>query len=550
MSENNVNITGLNFKYGEYKNLENVNVSNGTIYVTVDEQAMYVDLNDKRIRIGQTISLTNSEWEALKPPYSQDAFYYLTDANALLKYTGTQWVQINSTQDIKNLLGFLGVVSALPSTASAGQICTYSNMNYIYTGSKWESIGTIGSEFLLITTDVEELKTKSATHTAQINTLNELTDIQNKLINKTINYVGEFDSLPSADSYNAYDVCVNKADGKAYYIKADKDTKQWVNTSNIIAELKNYIDLVAAAAGDKGAVEELQSNLETLKTNLNSLTVGATSLKNFKQVEDKISTIESTYATKDELDDTKSAITGDTSSTIKDVEDKLDLASKSISTNTQNIATMVNGATITTFKGIEDKIDNAISTVGQNYATKTELQTATNTLNESIGKVSTDLGTLSQNFTSFKQTADALKYQGTISAITDLPTTNVQIGWTYKVVSEFAKTNIIVSQTDDLNVYIGDLLVATGTEDNAGNIISDTLKWDHIPSGYYADYVPELNMVQSNNPNQVEISLTSSHAAENVTGDLGNFYISSNSESINIQANSNNVLIGMVWGQF
>jgi phosphosulfolactate synthase (CoM biosynthesis protein A) len=47
----------LNFKHGLYGNLFNtdgsnkVDISNGTIYVTTDEKAMYVDLDGKRIRL-------------------------------------------------------------------------------------------------------------------------------------------------------------------------------------------------------------------------------------------------------------------------------------------------------------------------------------------------------------------------------------------------------------------------------------------------------------------------------------------------------------------
>lgn len=41
----------LNFKMGEYKNLPTTKVA-GTVYVTTDEQAMYVDIsNSKRIRM-------------------------------------------------------------------------------------------------------------------------------------------------------------------------------------------------------------------------------------------------------------------------------------------------------------------------------------------------------------------------------------------------------------------------------------------------------------------------------------------------------------------
>jgi hypothetical protein len=87
----------LNFRHGLHSKLieKDVNgqlvvpVSNGTIYVTTDEKAMYVDLNDSRIRLGQIVTLEDvSAWQAMQPPYSEEAFYYIAKENALIKYTG------------------------------------------------------------------------------------------------------------------------------------------------------------------------------------------------------------------------------------------------------------------------------------------------------------------------------------------------------------------------------------------------------------------------------------------------------------------------------
>ena len=115
--------TMLNFRHGSYANLfkeidgvKNVPISNGTIYVTTDEKAMYVDLNNQRIRLGQIITCTFTEWQNLTPPYSTEAFYYVIDKNALLKYNASDssddgysagWVQINSTAELETAIGTL-----------------------------------------------------------------------------------------------------------------------------------------------------------------------------------------------------------------------------------------------------------------------------------------------------------------------------------------------------------------------------------------------------------------------------------------------------------
>ena len=97
----------LKFNRGLYSALKDKAIVNGNVYITTDEKAMYVDIDNQRIRLGQIVCLTQTEWEALKPPYSPDAFYYLTDANAMLKYTGGAWKQINGTQDLKDRISAL-----------------------------------------------------------------------------------------------------------------------------------------------------------------------------------------------------------------------------------------------------------------------------------------------------------------------------------------------------------------------------------------------------------------------------------------------------------
>lgn len=78
---------------------------------------------------------------------------------------------------------------------------------------------------------------------------------------------------------------------------------------------------------------------------------------------------------------------------------------------------------------------------------------------------------------------DAMVYKGTVGtngAITSLPTTNVNIGDTYKFVSE---DYIGIDQ-----VLPGDMVIARGEEDaSTGYIKKGTLTWDIVPSGNDAE---------------------------------------------------------------
>jgi hypothetical protein len=103
----------LKFRKGLFKNLPEVSANTvGTIFVTTDEQAMYVDVAaDKRIRISDFIRV--SSVKDITPPYSTSSLYYVEADNALLKYvettvdgvtTGT-WKQVNGTDDLKDRIG-------------------------------------------------------------------------------------------------------------------------------------------------------------------------------------------------------------------------------------------------------------------------------------------------------------------------------------------------------------------------------------------------------------------------------------------------------------
>lgn len=105
----------LQFKMGRFKDdqgnltLNNAPKKAGTVYVTTDEKAMYVDIDDStRIRIGDIIQYESAKLAA--PPFSTDALYYFIEENALVKWgpfgeDGTMaWKQLNSVSDITTSL--------------------------------------------------------------------------------------------------------------------------------------------------------------------------------------------------------------------------------------------------------------------------------------------------------------------------------------------------------------------------------------------------------------------------------------------------------------
>lgn len=70
---------------------------------------------------------------------------------------------------------------------------------------------------------------------------------------------------------------------------------------------------------------------------------------------------------------------------------------------------------------------------------------------------------------------NGMKYQGT-AGNEPLPTENVKSGYTYMVDKDGFKVGTITAN-------IGDLLIASGEEDNDGYIPTENIVWNHIPSG-------------------------------------------------------------------
>ena len=141
----------VKFKKGLWSKLPETKVE-GTIYVTTDEKAMYVDISgSERIRLGDIIRVNT--FNELQPPFSNEAFYYVEASNALLKrvaVTGEnsevtyEWKQINSTQELTDRL-----------TIVENQVATNKS-----------NISTNKSDISTLKTDVSNLKTTVGSSTS------------------------------------------------------------------------------------------------------------------------------------------------------------------------------------------------------------------------------------------------------------------------------------------------------------------------------------------------------------------------------------------------
>ena len=102
---------------------------------------------------------------------------------------------------------------------------------------------------------------------------------------------------------------------------------------------------------------------------------------------------------------------------------------------------------------------------------------------------------------------DALTYKGTVATTSDLPEASkgVHIGDTYKVNAENSGITI-----NGKAAHLGDLLIATGTEDSNGNITSGTLTWTLVQGNSETDTTYDMKVDAGSGANSAKVGILAS----------------------------------------
>lgn len=143
----------VSFKKGLLASLP-TSYSAGTFYVTTDEKAIYLDVNDStRIRLGDFQEFaTLAELEANTNP-STSALYYVAELNCLAKWDGSKYVQINKDTGATSIevVGTGNAVTSASYNAATRKITltmgeTFATREYvgeIPTGEAYANVDTI-----------------------------------------------------------------------------------------------------------------------------------------------------------------------------------------------------------------------------------------------------------------------------------------------------------------------------------------------------------------------------------------------------------------------
>lgn len=367
----NENLNLLNFKFGQHKNLASQEPSAGTVYVTTDEQAMYIDLPDpassngslKRIRLGDIIIMESTR--DLTPPYSEGAIYYFAKENAMLRWaknpeTGkNEWKQINSTSDVQ--AEFNTRMNEL-SEALEAEVLRSTGKDEAH-DSAIEGINTaLGQR---VTTS--EFATFKETNSAAIKAAKDQAD---KGVEDAANAQSAADD--AADAAEAAQGTADEAKRIAEAaVTQDKlaDAIKDFATDSELAGVKSAIlgqasgadfngtvkGAYEAAAGAQGAAEGAQGAAEAAQRKANE----AYDLANGKTTEAAVDAKLTNYYTKTQIDNTISGVRGDTDKTVAQAYKLADDTNKALG----ELEDVVDGKT--TMAAVKEELNS--------YATKKNL---------------------------------------------------------------------------------------------------------------------------------------------------------------------------------
>lgn len=588
----------LLFRQGTLEALKESTKIAGSINFTTDEPAIYIDVLDEnsntvRKRIGDLIVvktvdelMENEDTStvadgALVGDWSTSALYYVENDNALLKFVKnedgtTRWQQINVSADaeLSNLTSRIGVLetsSEKQGDAIADHETRVSSLESSLNGTEGGTSGLIADVSALkesndviapkvdtLEQNVGALQTGVSRNTdnitAQGNRISALEgvvgDADSGLVKDVAGHgtrISDLETLVGSGSESGGETIVSKveqntADISELETKSETQSGQITSIENILNGSEDgepgLVSQVGTNATDIAAVEEIL-NGDGTEAEPGLIATVADHTESIEQINTDIGEIRTAVGTKAD-----SKTVSDLTQTVADNKTAQENATSATNARVTALETTVGNSESGLVKDVADNKNSIseIQTALGKYATKDELETAEETLNTTIAERI--------------HAANAMTFVGKVSAWGDLPVvpaapadSTIHIGDTY-----ISTTTILDGELESGSViYAGDLLVASGVEENG--VITSGLSWIHVQTGYIQAHESKMKLDANTNT----INLTSFAAAEASAGDLGTVAITSE-EGSNITIASSvvedatnsagTITLGLTWGSF
>lgn len=565
----------LQFKYGLASKLQDttlVPINNGTVYFTTDERCMYVDMGNARKRIQGSVIYyeTLADFtKNTKPPYNTDTLYFIRVwgdkvVNALMAYNGTDWVQINVTAEdfatletnfnalqtsVTNLTTAHNTLAGRVTTAEGEidglQTLTTEQGQKIATNTA--NIATNTTNIATNTKDISDNKKNIATNTDNIGKLN--TSL-NGVITRVNTAESDIDSLEGRMNTAESDIDnLQTTTGEHTSQIAALQTKDTQHESAISALQQNQSLLATKEALNQAAnqigerigqaetaIEKNADDIADLKDAIGSGTSGTSLSGRVSALEGRADGFDTKFSAQDTTNNSLQSGINTNKNDISDLKGRMTTAEGDIDKLEGRMATAESDidslegrmataeSTITTHGTDIQGLQSQVQTIVSSMATDEELEAA-------VAKLNTDL---SKELTDHINSANAMRFKGVISDITELPTSGVAIGDTWVVKDSVAGSGIAA----------GDFYIAEGTETNG--IITSGLTWHHVVSGYDASLENKL-VVGSAAANSATVGLQSYGGTS-----LGGFTVTTDNANIQVglDTSTKTITISSAWVEF
>ena len=492
----------LLFRKGSLAGLENASLIAGAVSFTTDEPAIYLDVQQgnsvvrKRVgdlivynTVAELVAAGDTAVAGTVGTWSTTALYYVVENNALMKWNGSKWTQINSVSDIEAAFNDLDkIVNGDPDVESDEGLVG--------------KVSTLENEVDAIQEDITDLQDKIGAVPADQNLYALISGEITRSTDKDDEHDEALEDLDGrVDTLEGYVGVPKNGDTAAtgLHLAVDNNAAAIGALSNNFTEYKEEVsDAIAQALADAKKHSDDADTTQTAALEKKISDGDAATLQSAKDYTDAeiVKVGQSITALQNKDSELNQAI----ATNAKAITDEVSRAKGEEARIEGLVTTEANRA-----KGEEARIEGLVTAEANRAAaaekvnadaitglgnTITQLKEALEAEDEDIradfAAADTALKTELKGYIDTNMAAaDAMKYMGVVNSASDLPTTTeaIEAGWTYKVGTDFAANDKI--DTDEAVILKGDLLIASADLAKGATIPNDF--WHHVSSGYEDD---------------------------------------------------------------
>lgn len=504
----------LLFRKGSLAGLENASLVAGAVSFTTDEPAIYLDVQEgnsvvrKRVgdlivynTVAELVAAGDTAVAGTVGTWSTTALYYVVENNALMKWNGSKWTQINSVSEIEAEFNELNKIvngdPAVPGDSGlVGDVSSLENRMNQAENDIDALQDNIGDSADVYVAPVEGQSAKDDTLWGHLNAEIARSTAKDTAHDGALEDLdGRIDDL---EEYVGTPKDGNTA-ATGLHLAVDNNTAAIDTLSNNFNEYKEEANgAIAQALADAKKYSDDKDTAQTAALEKKISDGDAATLKSAKEYTDaEIAEVEKSITALQNKDTELSQAIAANTKAITDETARADAAEKAnakaiadettrADTEEKRLAGLISGLD-TAYKAADSSLDGKITALSNKLdGYKADWEAEDADIRADFAAADTALKAELKGYIDTNMTAaDAMKYMGVVNSAEDLPTTAkaIEAGWTYKVGTDFAANDKI--DTDEAVILKGDLLIASADLAKGATIPNDF--WHHISSGYEDD---------------------------------------------------------------